>query len=176
VGSMGDVFCDGVPDEWIIKLLTFIKENQADNVYLLQTKNPGRFEHFIHKLTEIKDKIVLGTTIETTADTPWSEAPTTFARSIALGYLKEHGGFKTFLSLEPLADFDLETLFIWIKAIQPEATEIGLENYTTITPRPPNWKIVALIQWLEDNGYTYILKENLDYLSSAKDEIKGGGQ
>jgi len=166
VGSMGDVFCGGVPDEWIIKLLDFIKESKANNVYLLQTKNPRRFRYFIKELKEIKDKVVLGTTIETTSDAPWSTAPNTFGRSLGLGYMKEYENFKTFLSLEPLADFELETLFVWIEAIKPEAIEIGLENYTNIVPRPPNWKIVALIQWLEDNGYTYILKENLDYLSS----------
>lgn len=166
VGSMGDVFCDGVPNEWIIKLLNFIKENKANNIYLLQTKNPRRFQYFVDELREIKDKVVLGTTIETTEDTPWSKAPSTFARSLGVGYMREYEGFKTFLSLEPLADFDLETIFVWIEVIKPEAIEIGLENYTHVTTPPPNWKIVALIQWLSDNGYTYILKENLDYLSS----------
>lgn len=165
VGSMGDIFCNGIPDEWIMSLLAYIRDNKTDNKFLLQTKNPGRFRDYLEELRLLKDKVILGTTIETTRETPWTEAPSTFARSLGLGYMKEYEAFTTFLSLEPLADFDLEELFIWIDAIHPEAIEIGLENYTQITPRPPNWKIVALIQWLEDNGHTYVLKENLDYLS-----------
>jgi len=175
VGSMGDVFCGGVPDEWIIKLLNFIKENQADNVYLLQTKNPNRFPWFIDQLEEIKDKIIVGTTLETTWNTPWSGAPPTDSRADYLVYMKKNG-FKTFLSLEPIADFRLTTMKRWINDISPEAIEIGLENYTSHTEPPSDRKLLDLIRWLDEKGYTYILKENLDYLSSAKDEIKGDGQ
>ena len=164
VGSMGDTFCNGVPDEWIYKLLNFVENCTADNKFLLQTKNPRRFTHFKDTLSSIKDKIILGTTLETTYETPWSTAPSTYARSLQLGYLKEYEGFKTFLSLEPLSDFDPKTMFMWIDSIKPEAIEIGLENYTHFTIHPPNWKIVALIQYLEDEGYEYILKDNLSYL------------
>jgi len=173
VGSMGDTFCNSVPDEWIYKLLNFIEGCSADNKFLLQTKNPRRFTHFKDNLLSIKDKIILGTTLETTEETPWSDAPTTFARSLQLAYMKECEGFQTFLSLEPLSDFKPETIFTWIEEIKPEAIEIGLENYTTFTTRPPDWKIVALIQYLKDAGYTYILKENLDYLSLDRSTKNG---
>lgn len=166
VGSMGDVFCNGVPDEWIIKLLGFIKENKADNVYLLQTKNPNRFPWFINQLEEIKHKIVVGTTLETTWDTPWSNAPPTDSRVDYLIYMKR-SGFKTFLSLEPIADFNLTTMKRWINDIQPEAIEIGKENYTNITTPPSDRKLLDLIIWLEERGCTYILKESLDYLSDC---------
>ena len=33
VGSMGDVFCKGVPDEWILMLLEFIKEDESYEGY-----------------------------------------------------------------------------------------------------------------------------------------------
>ena len=70
VGSMGDTFCDDVPDDWIIRLLNFIKSCKSDNRFLLQTKNPPRFSAFCLELEEIKDKVILGTTLETTGETP----------------------------------------------------------------------------------------------------------
>lgn len=166
VGSMGDVFCQGVPDEWILQLLEFIKEDNSNNVFLLQTKNPGRFQNFIELLVEIKDKIILGTTIETTWDTPWSEAPPVDSRATHLAIMKDYG-FKTFLSLEPLADFRDMTLKRWIRGIQPEAIEIGLENYTNFTDKPTTSRIVNLIDWLKINGFTYVLKENLQSLEET---------
>ena len=167
VGSMGDTFCKGVEDEWILKLFDFIKNDQSNNLYLLQTKNPRRFADFLEQLNEIKHKVILGTTLETTEETPWSKAPNTFGRSVQLGYLKEYEGFRTFLSLEPLADFNLEKMMVWIEAIKPEAIEIGLENYTHFTTPPPEWKIVALLHWLKEQDIEFVLKENLEHLTNS---------
>ena len=171
VGSMGDTFCEGMPDEWILKLLNFIKNCKANNKFLLQTKNPNRFPDFIGELEIIKDKIIVGTTLETTWGTPWSSAPPTDSRVGHLIRMKQRG-FKTFLSLEPIADFDFTTMKRWINKIQPEAIEIGKENYTHFITPPPDEKIVALVTWLNEQGYTTILKENLDYLYPSLDRTK----
>ena len=164
VGSMGDVFCNGVPDEWIMRLLDFIKNCRADNKFLLQTKNPNRFPWFIHELEEVKHKIIVGTTLETTWSTPWSDAPPTDSRAEHLIHMKRRG-FKTFLSLEPIADFNSVTMKRWINQISPEAIEIGKENYTHFTEPPSDRKLLDLIDWLDERGFTYVLKENLDYLT-----------
>jgi hypothetical protein len=169
VGSMGDVFCEGVPDEWIYKLINYIKNCTANNKFLLQTKNPKRLTGLKEALLEIKDKVILGTTIETTEETPWSSAPSTFGRQLNLSYLKHYYGFNTFLSLEPISDFDLDLMKKYVEFIQPEAIEIGKENYTHFITPPPDEKIVALITWLNEQDYTVILKENLDYLCHSLD-------
>ena len=169
VGSMGDVFCNGMKDEWILKLLQFIKGCEADNKFLLQTKNPNRFPMFINQLEEIKDKIIVGTTLETTWSTPWSKAPPTDSRADYMTWMKLHG-FRTFLSLEPIADFNLVTMKLWINRIQPEAIEIGKENYSHHTTPPSDRKLLDLIEWLDEKGYTYVLKENLDYLKEKLNE------
>jgi len=161
VGSMGDTFCEGVDDEWIIKLLDFIKNCEANNKFLLQTKNPRRFEKL--NLDNIKDKIILGTTLETTRATLWSVAPSTIERYTYLRIMKQRG-FKTFLSLEPLSDFKLDEMKRWIHKLEPEAIEIGLENYTKFTKKPPDLKIHELLFWLDTEGIDYVLKENLQYL------------
>ena len=169
VGSMGDTFCEGVPDEWILKLLGFIKKDKSNNVFLLQTKNPARFheEDITYDLEEIKDKVILGTTLETTYDTSeWSKAPPPYERAYSL-INKKRDGFRTFLSLEPLAEFDLKMMKRWITEINPEAIEIGLENYTSFTTKPSDEKIIELVHWIDSNGFNYVLKENLNWLSKG---------
>ncbi|GAJ03132.1 unnamed protein product, partial [marine sediment metagenome] len=167
VGSMGDLFCRGMKDEWILRVLHFIRDCEADNKFLLQTKNPNRFQDFIEVLEEVKDKIILGTTLETTWGTPWSKAPPTDSRAEHLRILKRNYGFKTFLSLEPLADFNLVTMKRWINFIDPEAVEIGLENYTDFVDRPRDGKIFDLLRWLKHKEIPYVLKENLRHLEDS---------
>ena len=166
VGSMGDTFCSGVPDKWIHKLFEFIKKDKSNNLFLLQTKNPNRLheEEITYDLEDIKEKVILGTTLETTWDTSmYSKAPAPYERAYSL-MNKKRDGFKTFLSLEPLARFNLPMMIKWISKIKPEAIEIGLENYTNFTTKPSDEKIIELVHWIDSNGFNYVLKENLDYL------------
>ncbi len=162
VGSMGDLFCEGMKDAWILGVLTYIRDCEADNKFLLQTKNPARYLQWAPLLEEIKDKVILGTTIETNRDLPW-QAPPTLTRYECLRMMK-NDGFKTFLSLEPLADFDEMDLQQWILYIDPEAVEMGRENYTKHTVPAPDEKIVRLCERLVDNDIEYVLKENLRHL------------
>jgi len=168
VGSMGDTFCYGMKGEWIQQLLDFIENYKGNNKFLLQTKNPLRFKDF-SRLEAIKDKIIVGTTLETTGKTPWSKAPPTHERAYALHVMKSKG-FSTFLSLEPLADFNLEMMQRAILGIQPKAVEIGLENYTNHIKKPDEGKIVALLDFMRKNEIEYVLKENLSYLEDETNE------
>ena len=170
VGSMGDAFCDGVPEEWQWKLLDFIQEDKSNNKFLLQTKNPLSFfeASTFYRLEHLKHKVILGTTLETTEDTTsFSKAPSTIERYEHLRQMKIEG-FKTFLSLEPLADFDFNKMIKWIVAIDPEAIEIGLENYTNYTTKPSDEKIKALIYNLDALEIPYVLKDNLASMKSQQ--------
>jgi len=164
VGSMGDIGCEGVSEEWREKLYDFIEQDKSNNTFLLQSKNPSVFTANRERLETIKHKIVLGTTLETTEETPWSVAPDTFSRAVSLSYMKHNHGYRAFLSLEPISDFDLELMTSWIDNIKPEAIEIGKENYTHYTTPPSDEKLLDLMTWLDKEGYEYILKDNLDYL------------
>jgi len=165
VGSMGDVFCDEVPRSWLLDLFLKIAYDESDNKFLFQTKNPARFLELKRELETFKEKIVLGTTIETNRETPWSKAPPTKERARDLAECRKIG-FKTFLSLEPLADFDINTMIRWIRRIKPEAIEIGLENYTNRLPKPRPLKVEALLNWIYANEIPYVLKEGLqEYIS-----------
>ena len=174
VGSMGDAFCKGVPEEWQWKLLDFIKKDKSNNKFLLQTKDPTSFfeASVFYRLEQLKNKVILGTTLETTYETSdWSKAPPPYERAYSLINLKRDG-FKTFLSLEPLAEFDLEMMKGWIRRITPEAIEIGLENYTNFTIKPTDESIIELVNWIESNMFNYVLKENLQRFAQKGDYVQ----
>jgi len=168
VDSTGDIMCDGMRHEWIVKIIEFIHNNKCNNKFLLTTKNPLRFLYWQIEtlLRSVQDKIIVGTTIETNRDA-LGNAPHPQERYESLLWMREQG-YKTFLSMEPVEDFDLEIIKEWIFQLQPEAIEIGLENYTMFTTPPPEWKLIELISWLREHGFEYILKENLRHLEESK--------
>lgn len=166
VCSMGDLFCEGMKDEWIERVITKASE-ATDNRFLFQTKNPSRAIDWLTAMGELQCTPILGTTIETNRDIPWSNAPTPTERFTELWYSHDEHAYSwhdTFLSLEPLAEFDLDALVYMVKRIKPIAVEIGLENYTHFTQRPDNWKIRKLLDELDNVGINYILKKNLGHL------------
>lgn len=163
VCSTGDMFCDGMKKEWIEKIINHINSTATNNKFLLQSKNPSRILEF-KKILDFKDRYIVGTTLETTrCKLDWTKAPSPFARVLAMVNLKRLG-FKTFLSLEPLADFEIKPMTEWIWDIEPEAIEIGLENYGNLLPKPSETKIKELLSWLDLVRYPYVLKENLKHL------------
>lgn len=164
IGSMGDTFCKAFTNDQILAVLDVIENYEGSCRFLLQTKNPARFRtHAIYPaLDRIRGKILVGTTLETNRDT-LGLAPSSFLRRGDMIVMKEHG-FDTFLSLEPLADFDLIEFTGWITQIWPEAVEVGLENYTHFLEPPKDSKIRSLIDFFESVGIPYVLKENLQHL------------
>lgn len=174
VGSMGDLFCgDRVFREAIPRI--FEKMSEAENQkFLLQTKNPGEIYH--NWQGEIDDldarglDIYIGTTIETNRDTPWSSAPHPLDRFLYLCMTYENVRAGTFLSLEPLADFDLNAMITMCREISPIAIEIGLENYSHFLPKPPQEKTRLLVNELKKIGFEVILKENLRHLEETMNE------
>jgi len=163
---MGDLFCDGMKDEWIERVIDKCAE-ATHNRFLFQTKNPGRAIDWLPDMDKLKRKYILGTTIETNRDALWSNAPTPTERFTDLWYsLDEHAysNHDTFLSLEPLAKFDLETLVYMVRKIRPIAVEIGLENYGSVVPRPTDDNVRLLLVELCHYNIHYVLKENLRHL------------
>lgn len=163
LGSQSDLFCDGFYDAEIRSVFTAISAYEGSCRFLLQSKNPVRMIDFTGELLALKDKVVLGTTIETNRETP-GYAPRTELRYAGLMYFTALG-FDTFLSLEPLADFDHRVLADWLINLDTLlAVEVGLENYTSVLPKPPEGKIINLIKLLENYGLEYKLKDNLKHL------------
>jgi len=164
VDSTGDIMCNGMRHEWIVSVIEYIYNNKTDNKFLLQTKNPLRFLYWQIEtlLRSVQDKIIVGTTFETNRET-LGTAPPPQERYESMLWMREQG-YRTFLSMEPMADFDLDVIKEWIPQLQPEAIELGLENYTSFLTPPPQEKIVELINWLRGTDFEYVLKENLRHL------------
>ncbi len=107
--------------------------------FLLQSKDPRVFPHLV------PDNVYLGTTLESNVDYEVSLAPSPFIRCRDLRNV-EHP--HKFISIEPIMDFDLETLVRWIKDVRPEIVEVGADNYHNDLPEPPWGKVQQLLEAL----------------------------
>ena len=156
IQSCGDSFANGVPDEWIDRILEFC--GRYDNTYLFQTKNPERFWQFMNKFPK---KSILGTTIETNKDFKISTAPKPIERYKAMLMLDKQ--FETMVSIEPIMDFDVVELVSWIRQIHPKFVSIGADSKKSNLTEPNKEKIEFLL--MELDKFTEVkIKENLKRL------------
>ena len=68
IGSSLDFCHPEIQTEWILKTLDHCNKYIENNLYILQTKNPGRFleqDILNHPLMQNKEQVILCTTIET---------------------------------------------------------------------------------------------------------------
>lgn len=155
VGSSTDMWAYEVLVDWIFASLKHCRKYNL-NRYLFQSKNPARLETFIDFMP---DDFVLGTTIETNRDYEINQAPTPEARMLAMLVLP----MPKMVSIEPIMDFDLETMIGWIKDIDPEFISIGADSKGHNLPEPNPDKLQALIEAL-DSITIVKLKANLKRL------------
>lgn len=158
--NTGDLFGHWVPEIQVYRILDFLKKFTG-NVYLLQTKNPGRFINFCYPKNSI-----LGTTIETNRSTKdISKAPIPFYRYLAMKHLQDHWFFKRnnckkMISIEPIMDFDLKIFIHWFREIKPNFVSIGADSKNHNLQEPPAWKVKKLIEELKK--FTEVkIKDNL---------------
>lgn len=161
IGSSSDMFGWWVPDKWIEKVLTHTQE--FDNTYFFQSKNPSRFAEFA-KL--FPPETLLGTTIETNRGMKLSVAPDIHERigglqplSLGTHHLTDRQ-FNTFVSIEPIMDFDLDWFVASIRIIKPKFVSVGADSKHHGLPEPSPEKIGKLLLALE--GFTEVrIKNNL---------------
>ena len=149
VGSSTDMWAMNVPSEWIRRVLD--RCNEFDNRYLFQSKNPRRFLEFIGHEIFRSGKAVLCTTLETNRWYPeiMRNAPTPEERVQAMAEIASHG-IDTFVTCEPLMDFDLDEMVAMLKACQPKQVNIGRNSVRLVhLPEPDDDKVKALIAELK---------------------------
>lgn len=171
IDSSADLFAEDVQDEWITKVLDFCAE--ASNKthpdrkpkFLIQSKNPKRILDFKkHPLfLPENNQVVVCTTIETNRHYQdiMNNAPLTSERANAMGELASMG-IKTYVTIEPIMDFDLEEMVTLIKMCKPEQVNIGKNTSKTVElPHPTIGKLVNLIMQLL--SFTKVkVKKNVD--------------
>lgn len=160
IEHMNDMFAKEVRYEWIEKIFAHCN-HFSNNHFVFQTKNPERALEF-HKY--FPPHSLIGTTIETNRDTSeYSQAPSPLSRYRAMVTFA-HLGFPTFVTIEPITDFDVAELVKWISDISPKFTNIGADSKKCSLPEPPPEKIRQLISGLQANGIIIKKKINLQRL------------
>jgi len=131
-----------------------------DNTYVFQTKNP---ENVLPFLDCLPPHCMIGTTIETNRIYPdISTAPTPEDRYNAMRKLPK--SIKTFVTIEPILNFDLEVLAGWMKLLRPSFVNIGADSKNHGLPEPTMEKVGELIVSLQQSGIEIREKSNLERL------------
>lgn len=164
VGSSNDLFGIHVPSYMIKMTLEHCREYN-NNWYLFQSKAPSRMTYFNNFFPE---KSILGTTIESnrvegTLGNRYSAPTSAEDRATGISYLSSFTPFKTFVTVEPIMDFDLEPMVELIKMSMPDVVHIGADSQNSGLPEPPAEKIGALIEALRKE-IPVICKSNLKRL------------
>lgn len=166
VGSGTDLFSNGVPDEWIKRTLDYCNEGNNNlfgfgNQYLFQTKNPDRILEFIAH--PIFQHSIVCTTLET--NRWYSEymrnAPKIEDRILAMEKIDKLG-IDTYVTIEPIMDFDLEEFVELIHRCKPKQVNIGKNSKEGIVklPHPDKEKTIQLVRALQKFTNVHI-KDNI---------------
>jgi DNA repair photolyase len=160
VGSSCDMFAQDIPDEWIKKTLKHCEKYESK--YLFQSKNPSKFLDYIDACV-ISDKSIFCTTIETNRQYKHitKNSPLAMYRAIYTGYISEV--IDTYVTIEPIMNFDIFEMIELIKKCNPKQVNIGADSGGNNLPEPPKEKILELITEIEK--FTKVKqKENLNRL------------
>jgi protein gp37 len=171
VENCNDLFATDVPGDMIDRVLAHCRAF-PDNTYVFQTKNPARVIGFYLRMPA---NFLLGTTIETNRhySDVMGKAPTPAARAEAMERMSNDcmGPVKTFVTIEPILDFDLDELMRWIvgtrpgiDGINPEFVNIGADSKGHGLPEPSGDKIRALLAALREHNIPIREKHNLQRL------------
>jgi len=144
VGSSCDMFAGEIPSEWIEKTLSHCRERE--NKYLFQSKNPAGFSSFYpHGFPSHTN---LCTTIESNRfySKIMCRSPTPQDRASAMQALNDWNyRFDTFVTIEPILDFDLTPLVELIRRCEPEQVNIGADSGGNNLPEPSIEKVMELV-------------------------------
>ena len=161
VDHMNDLFADNVPVDMIYAVLEHCKQ-WPGNTYVFQTKNPARAFELAGSLPE---KSIIGTTVESNEWYPdITDAPHPLDRIDALFGIKVAWKFKTFITIEPVIDFNLKAFLVELRSARPDFINIGSDSKKSGLPEPSAQKLVALIEGIKDAGIEIRQKHNLKRL------------
>lgn len=170
----GDLFCSGIPDEWIKAIISVMNTTEKinalysrpSNTYYIQTKSIDRLAYLIS--VESIDRtmldgrfVVIGTTIETNRNVEYEGGCLQPQKRLpAMKYISKY--YRTFITLEPLMAFDMDPLLDMVKIMNPRFVNIGLDSKGNNLPEPTKEDIYNLIWYLAKMEIPVIrLKANL---------------
>ncbi len=160
-----DLCANGVKDGWISAILKHCRE-MPYNTYVFQTRNTLRLGWFA---AQLPPKCLIGTTIETNRLST-GNAPLPAFRAKGLWNCKMIDGAETFLTIEPVLDFDVDGMMDLIEIARPSFLNIGADSKRCGLAEPSGDKVLALIEGIRKLGIEIRQKTNLDRL------LKGGAK
>lgn len=145
VGSSCDMFAENIPEAWINKTLDHC--DKFDNKYLFQSKNPEKFIDY--KDHPVMKKSIFCTTIESNRCMPeyMGLSPAPRNRSVLTDVISDY--MKTYVTIEPIMDFDFVAMVNILSNCNPEQINIGADSGGNNLPEPSREKILSLIDELE---------------------------
>lgn len=142
-GSACDMWARAIPRKEIQRVLEHHRQ-YPQHTYVYQSKNPIRFYSYQH---DFPPHILFGTTLESNRNHGMSKAPIPLNRASAMTGMKSFN--KTFISVEPILDFDLKVFIEWLKIVEPLFVSIGADSQHHKLPEPPPEKVAKLIEELK---------------------------
>jgi DNA repair photolyase len=129
--------------------------------FVFQTRNTMRAAL---RWKEFPFPCMVGTTIETTHVDSLGEFPSN--RAIGLRRIRELAGegMKTFVTIEPILEFDLFEMIGLIALAKPDFVNIGADSKGTGLQEPSKEKVFALIEGIKRLGIEIRTKRNLERL------------
>ena len=159
VCAQNDLFAGTVLADWIVRVVEHCKK--FDNIYWFQTKCPSSYKFF-----QYPPRSVLGTTIETnryykelySEDTPPPEY-----RANSIGIQKHSFKRDTFITIEPILEFDLDEFVEMLEDASPNWVNVGADSKKHNLKEPSKGKVLELIAEL--SKFTEVrMKSNLQRL------------
>lgn len=168
IEHMNDLFASSVEHEWRKKIL-FHTRSFPGNVYAFQTKNPAQAFDNYYNCDLFPDRFMIGTTIETNRGmSQYSDAPSPMSRAFGIAQFSASGA-KTFITIEPIMDFDVAPLAEMITLAHPSFVNIGADSKRCHLPEPSKAKVLSLIEGLNNNNVSIRKKVNLSRILDAAD-------
>ena len=133
-----------------------------NNTYVWQTKNPRGFRRF-----DFPCNSIFGCTIETNRKIACSLAPSPENRVAPMIWARQIYG-RTFITIEPIMDFDVDEFGQLLVDIRPTFVNIGADSKGHNLPEPTAINIFALMAKLRANRIEVRLKTNLQRLINPK--------
>lgn len=158
VVSMGDLFGEWVPDEWIEEVFKAC-EAAPQHTYMFLTKNPVRYAELCHKgILRDKENFWYGTTRTT---------------SFTSSFVKPKGDntkYSTFFSIEPLQKAWEVNPYGWFDSTQ--WVIVGAQTGTGAKPPKPEW-VQSIIDQCRAAGVPIFLKNNLNWPEKIQEFPEG---
>jgi len=162
VGHMIDMFAGDIYFQWPPRILEHC-QRYPQNTYVFQSKDPaGIYIHY----SELPPGSILGTTVETNRYALLRRYSVPISANNRLGYLRAFNKpqFKTFITAEPIMDFDVDEFSQMLIEAHPDFINIGADSKGHNLPEPTQAKISELVTALKAARIEVRLKDNLKRL------------